>query len=119
MNIADELAKLEGLRQSGALTAAEFTAAKAMVLGGATADQARRDSQYEGDRVEMPGGFLHRIRRSRTDYWLGGVCGGLGQATEIPSWGWRLLYVLAFFCGGIGIIPYILMWIFIPREPGN
>src|SRR5437867_3201109 len=37
MNIADELAKLETLRSSGALSREEFDRAKGLVLGGATA----------------------------------------------------------------------------------
>lgn len=111
MSLADELTKLEGLRQSGALSEHEFQAAKSRVLAGG-------QEQEPEPRERMPGDFLHRLHRSRTDVWLGGVCGGLGQYTEIPAWAWRLGYTIALFCGGIGIIPYVLMWIFIPQEKG-
>src|SRR5579885_2006711 len=33
--------------------------------------------------------FLQNLKRSKTDCWLGGVCGGLGTHTPVPSWVWR------------------------------
>jgi phage shock protein PspC (stress-responsive transcriptional regulator) len=47
---------------------------------------------------------------------MGGVCGGLGKHTPIPSWTWRLLFTLLFFCFGTGLLFYILLWVFIPKE---
>ncbi len=119
MNLADKLAKLENLRQSGALTDAEFAQAKAKVLGNTQAGPVQPEAAYDGERLAMPGSFLHKLERSRTDAWMGGVCGGLGRSTEIPSWAWRLMFAIAIFMGGIGLLPYSLMWIFIPLEPGE
>src|SRR5438046_392712 len=36
--------------------------------------------------------FLQNLTRSKTDCWLGGVCGGLGAHTPVPSWVWRVLF---------------------------
>lgn len=120
INLADELAKLESLRQSGVLSEAEFAQAKARVLGAAPAGAAPAARTWDDDdREPMPGSFLHKLERSRTDAWIGGVCGGLGRSTAVPSWAWRLMYTLALCFGGLGILPYVLMWIFIPLEPGD
>ncbi len=62
------------------------------------------------------GNWLNRFRRSRRDKWIGGVCGGLGEITTFPSWTWRLVFALLFLCYGVGLIPYILLWIFVPKE---
>jgi phage shock protein C len=59
--------------------------------------------------------FLDRLRRSKTDQWLGGVCGGLGQCTPVPAWAWRIGFVLAGSLGdGAGVVAYILLWLFVP-----
>ena len=57
-----------------------------------------------------------RLRRSSTDSWLGGVCGGLSQAFGMESWVWRLIFTCGFLLVGIGLILYILLWIFTPLD---
>jgi phage shock protein PspC (stress-responsive transcriptional regulator) len=63
-------------------------------------------------------GCLRRIARSSKDEWLGGVCGGLGEQTPIPSWAWRFLFLIALFCYGTGVLVYIALWICLP-EPSR
>jgi len=58
--------------------------------------------------------WLQNFARSREDSWISGVCGGLGEHTSIPSWTWRLLFVLLFTIYGTGLFIYILLWIFVP-----
>ena len=59
---------------------------------------------------------ISRWRRSRSDRWIGGVCGGLAVITGVESWIWRLiLFTLALF-GGTGVLLYLLLWIFVPNE---
>ncbi|OPY05555.1 MAG: PspC domain protein [Syntrophaceae bacterium PtaB.Bin038] len=60
---------------------------------------------------------LQTFKRSRTDRWLGGICGALGARTPVPSWAWRLLFVLLFLAYGTGFLLYVLLWIFVPQEP--
>ena len=59
--------------------------------------------------------WLQNFTKSEKDHWLGGICGGLGECTPLPSWTWRLLFV--FFLFGPGLLIYILLWIFVPRKP--
>jgi phage shock protein PspC (stress-responsive transcriptional regulator) len=40
----------------------------------------------------------------------------LGTHTSIPSWVWRVLFCLLFFCFGTGLLIYILLWVFMPKE---
>ena len=62
--------------------------------------------------------WLQAFTKSEKDRWLGGICGGLGEHTSIPSWAWRLLFTLLGILGcGIGIVLYILLWIFVPAKP--
>ena len=106
MNIAEELDRLHQLHQKGALSDAEYAAAKERLLKGGATSQAVNDVADN----------LKKFRRSRFDRWLGGVCGGLGAFTGVESWVWRLIFVLAFLCGGTGLLAYLLAWIFIPEE---
>ena len=58
--------------------------------------------------------WLQNLTKSDSDKWIGGVCGGLGEHSPIPSWVWRVLFVLFFF--GPGLFIYILLWIFVPTK---
>jgi phage shock protein PspC (stress-responsive transcriptional regulator) len=106
VSLADELIKLEQLRERGTLTVAEFDRAKARVL----------DSG--GPLAEPPPlvQSLNRLCRSTGDKWIAGVCGGLTAATGVESWVWRLLMVALTFAGGLGVAIYALLWIFVPAE---
>ena len=103
MNVAEEIKRLHELHQAGALSDEEFAKAKARLLSS------------EGQPGEV-GSDFSRLRRSRSDRWLGGVCGGLGQLTGVESWIWRLLFVLFVCTFGFGLAIYILLWIFVPDE---
>src|SRR3954467_9286847 len=106
MNISEEVKRLHELHQAGALTDAEFEQAKARLLAGGGSSGA---DELAAD--------VNRLRRSRSDRWLGGVCGGLARVTSLESWVWRLIFVLIALCGfGLGVVIYLLMWIFVPEE---
>jgi phage shock protein PspC (stress-responsive transcriptional regulator) len=109
MNIADELQKLEALRSSGALSEDEYARAKSLVLQGNPPDVPAVNWTGESNP-------LKQFRRSRRDRWLGGICGGLGASTPVPSWAWRVAFCLLLLSFGVGLIPYILLWIFVPDE---
>jgi len=111
MNISDEIKRLHELHQAGALSTAEFEQAKAKLLN-ASVDLTKRTSSGSDDFTSEIG----RLRRSRTDRWLGGVCGGLGKASGIESWVWRLVFALCVLFAGFGAFIYLLMWIFVPEE---
>ncbi|MES2756264.1 MAG: PspC domain-containing protein [Pseudomonadota bacterium] len=111
MNVSDEIKRLHELHLAGALTDAEFERAKAKALGTGSVNLDKPSSA--GDDLVAEIGAL---RRSRTDRWLGGVCGGLGKASGMESWIWRLVFVLFSLTFGFGLLIYLLMWIFVPEE---
>ena len=104
MSLVDELARLEEMRARGTLSEDEFQRAKARL-------------------IDTPAGLptpaatvINRLRRSRSDKWLGGVCAGLGQVSGVEAWIWRLMFALLFLFGGTGLVVYLLLWIFVPLE---
>ncbi len=111
MSIADELLRLEQMRQRGSLSEEEFQRAKARLLG--DPPPAARPAPAPGAPVfEAVNGF----RRSSTDRWIAGLCGGLGQATGVASWVWRLLFVMLLFAGCTGLLAYLLLWLVVPLQ---
>ena len=60
---------------------------------------------------------MNKLYRSRSDVWVAGVCGGLGNYLGIDSTIVRLFFVLMVFLGGSGILIYILMALLMPRVP--
>lgn len=111
---SDELAKLADLHQRGSLTDEEFARAKARLLDGkAAAGGAAPSARPAAPAADA----LHALHRSRDDRWLGGVCGGIARVTGLPSWVWRLLFILMLLCAGTGVLLYVLLWIFVPAEP--
>jgi phage shock protein C len=59
-----------------------------------------------------------RLRRSRKDRWLGGVCGGIAEYFVLDPTLIRVLYVLVSVLSVVfpGAIVYILLWILIPAR---
>jgi phage shock protein C len=124
MNVSDEIKRLHELHQAGALTDAEFEQAKARVLAGSvnlnkdsgaafsSSSSSSTSSSPNTDFVNE----ISRLRRSRSDRWLGGVCGGIGKVSGIDSWIWRLVFALFTAWFGSGLLIYLLMWIFVPEE---
>lgn len=53
------------------------------------------------------------LKKSATDKKIAGVCGGFGEYTPLPSWMWRVIFVLSIFCG-FGILVYIVLWLCMP-----
>jgi phage shock protein PspC (stress-responsive transcriptional regulator) len=106
MSDSDELGRLGDLHQRGILSDEEFARAKARVLSGMPA--AARTSAHAS--------ALNQLRRSLTDRWLGGVCGGIAQATGVASWVWRLIFSFGIVFAGCGLALYVLLWILVPQE---
>ena len=74
MSFAEELHKLDELRTRGVLSDAEFQRAKQRLLDGPPLPPVG----------QAPGvTALNAFRRSVTDKWIGGVCGGLAKLTGI------------------------------------
>ena len=105
MALSDELSKLEELRRQGVLTDAEFARAKTHLL----------DEPCGLAKIPIVSA-LNALRRSRSDKWIAGVCGGIARSTGVESWVYRLLFAILFFFGGAGLLLYVLLWIFVPVD---
>lgn len=58
-----------------------------------------------------------RLYRSRTNYMIAGVCGGLADYFNMdPTW-MRLIFVLLFILGGSAMLIYLIMWLIVPLAP--
>jgi phage shock protein C len=107
MSLAEELQKLDDLRTRGVLSDTEFQRAKQRLIDGPAPAAAGQPPGVTA---------INAFRRSSTDKWIGGVCGGLAVLTGIDSWAWRLMLSVLFLFGGAGGLLYILLWIFVPAE---
>lgn len=59
-----------------------------------------------------------RLYRSEKDKVIGGVCGGLANYFGVDVVIWRILFLILFFTG-VGILPYIILWIAVPSSSVN
>ena len=55
-----------------------------------------------------------RLERSMQDKWIGGVAGGLGRYFDIDPTIVRLIFLVAFFGFGTGLLVYIVLWFVMP-----
>jgi phage shock protein C len=96
MALSEELARLHELHRQGALSDDEFVTAKAKALA--------------SDGVAA----VNAMRRSSSERWVAGVCGGLAAVTGLAPWAWRLIFAVLTLWGGAGLLIYVLLWIFVP-----
>jgi phage shock protein C len=48
---------------------------------------------------------------------VAGVCGGLGAFFGLSPFWFRLLFIILLIPGGLpGLVPYIILWIIIPKR---
>ena len=105
MTLSEELNRLAELRERGTLTEEEFTRAKSRLLNA-------EDTHPTPPFVSA----VNTFRRSRSDRWIAGVCGGIGRMTGMESWVWRLFFTVLFLCAGTGLLVYLLLALFVPSE---
>jgi phage shock protein PspC (stress-responsive transcriptional regulator) len=58
-----------------------------------------------------------RLMRSSRDKKLGGVCAGLAEYFDLDPTIVRIVWLLAVFLGGTGVLAYIILWIVLPLAP--
>lgn len=56
-----------------------------------------------------------KLNRSKTDRKLAGVCGGIAEFFEVDVTVIRILWVLATFLGGSGLLAYIICALLMPE----
>ena len=60
---------------------------------------------------------VKRLVRSCTDKKLGGVCAGLANYFDLDPTIVRVIWFLAVFFAGTGLLAYIILWIVLPMAP--
>ena len=58
-----------------------------------------------------------KLRRSRLDKKIAGVCGGFADYLELDVTLVRIIWLMLAFLWGWGIIGYFIAWIAMPQEP--
>lgn len=56
-----------------------------------------------------------RLRLSKSDRKIAGVCGGLGEFLDIDPVFFRAIFIVLAFIGGLGILLYIALWLVMPE----
>lgn len=61
---------------------------------------------------------MKKLYRSRTDKKIAGVCGGLAEYFNIDATIIRIIFIVLLLPGGFpGLVPYLILWIFVPLKP--
>jgi phage shock protein PspC (stress-responsive transcriptional regulator) len=60
-----------------------------------------------------------KLTRSTSDSWLGGVAGGLGNYFGLDPVLFRIAFAISIFFGGLGILAYLGLLAFLPRDDGH
>lgn len=59
---------------------------------------------------------MKKIHRSRNNFYLAGVCGGIGEHYNIDPLIIRIIFLIALFSVLPSITTYILLWILMPKQ---
>jgi len=57
-----------------------------------------------------------KLYRDEHNKIIGGVCAGLAEYFSMDITVMRLIFAFAFFIWGVGFIPYIILWIVLPKK---
>ena len=57
-----------------------------------------------------------KLFRSRTDYQISGLCGGIGEWIGIDSTIVRLAFVCLTLFAGMSVLVYLVGWLVVPEE---
>lgn len=59
-----------------------------------------------------------KLYRTTNNKIIAGVCGGLGRYFNVDPVIPRILFVILLLPGGLpGVIPYVILWLVVPKEP--
>lgn len=59
------------------------------------------------------------IERDADNAVLGGVCAGLAESVGMDVTVMRLLWIFLFLWAGFGILPYLILWVLMPKKGSN
>jgi phage shock protein C len=60
---------------------------------------------------------VKRLMRSSRDKKIGGVCAGLAEYFDLDPTIVRVVWLLAIFFAGSGLLVYLVLWIVLPQAP--
>jgi phage shock protein C len=60
-----------------------------------------------------------RLMRSSTDKKIAGVCAGLAEYFDLDPTIVRVIWLLAVFFAGTGLLVYLILWIVLPLAPAT
>ncbi|MDD4410028.1 MAG: PspC domain-containing protein [Candidatus Pacebacteria bacterium] len=72
------------------------------------------DNKPEEKEEDIKTETIKKLYRNPDDMIIGGVCGGIGAYFSIDPVFIRILFIILFFSGGIGLPAYVILWIIIP-----
>lgn len=59
-----------------------------------------------------------RLYRSKKDKMIAGVCGGLAEYFDIDPVIIRIIAFVLLLPGGVpGLLPYVILWVVVPKNP--
>jgi phage shock protein C len=62
---------------------------------------------------------LKRLMRSSRDKKIAGVCAGIAEYFDLDPTLVRVLWLIAIFFGGTGLLLYVVLWIVLPVAPAT
>ncbi|MFB9908926.1 PspC domain-containing protein [Allokutzneria oryzae] len=72
---------------------------------------------FDTDTTTQTGSSVRRLRRSRNDRMVAGVCGGVARILNVDAALLRILLVAATLLGfGTGAVLYLICWIVMPED---
>ncbi|MBA2729025.1 MAG: PspC domain-containing protein [Parachlamydiaceae bacterium] len=60
-----------------------------------------------------------KLFRSRRNYMVAGICGGLGEYFNIDPTIVRLIAAFSILLAGTGLLVYLIAWLVIPLDPNR
>src|SRR3954462_3965299 len=60
-----------------------------------------------------------KLARSSEDHMVAGVAGGLGRYFGLDPVLFRVAFGVSIVFGGIGLLAYVALWLFLPRDDGT
>ncbi len=62
---------------------------------------------------------MKKLVRINAERKIAGICTGLGAYFDMDPLIFRLAFIVSMFCGGIGLLVYLVMWIMVPLVEGE
>lgn len=63
-----------------------------------------------------PSPTVAQLRRSTGDRMVAGVCGGIGRRYGVDPVVLRVIFVVAIFAAGVGLLLYLALWLLLPTD---